>query len=91
MICFRQITRREVEHIVKMGLSPWQQVRYAYLVYHMGIDVFYEPNAVYITRQVVTNSKGQKVEVYHNANCFEDMSQLNVNFAPVLEAVDYHW
>lgn len=47
-----------------------EQVRYAYLTYHMGIDIFYEPNGVYVCRQVVTNSKGQKVEVYHNSMCF---------------------
>jgi hypothetical protein len=56
-----QITRKEVEHIVKMGLSPVEQVDYAYLVYNLGLDVFYHPNQVYIARQVVTNSKGQKV------------------------------
>ena len=86
-----QITRREVEHIVKLGFTPMEQVRYAYLVYHMGIDVFYQPNGVYIDRQVVTNSKGQKVEVFFNSMTWQDLSQLNVNFAPVLEAVDYHW
>lgn len=74
-----------------MGLTPMEQVRYAWLTYHMGLDVFYQPNGVYIARQVVTNSKGQKVEVFSNSMCFEDLSQLNVNFAPVLDAVDYHW
>ena len=44
-----------------MGLTPMDQVRYAYLVYHMGYDVFYRPNGVYVARQIVTNSKGQKV------------------------------
>ena len=53
-----------------MGLSPMEQVRMAYLTYHMGYDVFYEPNGVYVARQVVTNSKGQKVEVYSNSMCF---------------------
>ena len=38
-----------------------EQVRYAWLTYHMGIDIFYQPNGVYTARQVVTNSKGQKV------------------------------
>ena len=55
------ITRKEVEHIVKSGLTPYEQVRYAYLAYNFGLDVFYEPNGVYVARQVVTNSKGQKV------------------------------
>ena len=79
-----QISRKEVEHIVKLGLTPMEQVRYAYLAYHMGLDIFYQPNGVYIARQVVTNSKGQKVEVFFNSMTFEDLSQLNVNFAPVL-------
>ena len=61
-----------------------EQVRYAYLTYHMGLDINYQPNGVYVCRQVVTNSKGQKVEVFLNSMCFEDLSQLNVNFAPVL-------
>ena len=74
-----------------MGLTPMEQVSYAWLTYHMGLDIYYQPNGVYIARQVVTNSKGQKVEVFFNSLCFEDLSQLNVNFAPVLEAVDYHW
>ena len=74
-----------------MGLSPYEQVRLAYLTYHIGYDIFYAPNGVYVARQVVTNSKGQKVEVFWNSMCFEDLSVLNVNFAPVLEAVDYHW
>lgn len=67
-----------------MGLTPMEQVRFAWLTYHMGLDVFYQPNGVYVARQVVTNSKGQKVEVFFNSLCFEDLSQLNVNFAPVL-------
>jgi hypothetical protein len=74
-----------------MGFNPVEQVRYAYLTYHMGFDIFYTPNGVYAARQVVTNSKGQKVEVYWNALVFEDMALLNVNFAPILEVVDYHW
>lgn len=79
-----QITRKEVEHIVKLGLSPLEQVDYAYLAYTLGLDVFYMPNQVYLARQVVTNSKGQKVEVFWNSLAFEDMSLLNVGFAPIL-------
>ena len=41
-----------------------EQVDYAYLAYNNGIDVFFKPNQVYLVRQVLTNSKGQKVEVY---------------------------
>lgn len=80
-----------MEHIVKLGLTPLEQVDYAYLAYTLGLDVFYFPNQVYIARQVVTNSKGQKVEIYWNSFCFEDLSTLNVGFAPILETIDYHW
>ena len=38
------ITRKEAEHITKIGLNPAEQVDYAYLVYNLGLDVFYEPN-----------------------------------------------
>ena len=74
-----------------MGLTPLEQVDYAYLAYNLGLDVFYMPNQVYIARQVVTNSKGQKVEIFWNSLAFEDMALLNVGFAPILETVDYHW
>jgi hypothetical protein len=46
---------------------------------------------MFIARQVVTNSKGEKVEVLWNAHAYEDLSMLPVGFAPVLEVVDYHW
>ena len=72
-------------------MTPLEQVDYAYLAYDLGLDVFYFPNSVYLARQVVTNSKGQKVEIFWNSFCYEDMSILNVNFAPVLEPMDYHW
>jgi hypothetical protein len=44
-----------------------------------------------MARQVVTNSKGQKVEIMWNGMAFEDLSMLQVGFAPILENVDYHW
>ena len=46
---------------------------------------------MYVARQVVTNSKGEKVEVYWNSQVFEDLSLLCVGFAPVMEYIDYHW
>lgn len=67
---YMKITRREVEHIVKLGLTPIEQVDYAYLVYNLGLDVFYMTNQMYVARQVVTNSKGQKVEVLWNGQAF---------------------
>lgn len=74
-----------------MGLTPFEQLDYAYIAYNLGLDVFYSPNQVYLARQVVTNSKGQKVEIFWNSMCFEDMSTLQVGFAPILESIDYHW
>jgi len=85
------ITRKEAEHITRLGLTPDEEVDYAYLAYNLGLDVFYVGNQIYTTRQVVTNSKGEKVEVYWNAQVFEDLAYLNVGFAPVMEHVDYHW
>lgn len=80
-----------MEHIVKLGLTPIEQVDYAYLAYNIGLDVFYMTNQMYVARQVVTNSKGQKVEVLWNGQAFEDLSTLSVGFAPILENIDYHW
>ena len=31
------------------------------------------------------------MEVYWNTQAFEDLSMLNVGFAPIMENVDYHW
>ena len=31
------------------------------------------------------------MEVYWNAQVFEDLAYLNVGFAPTMEHVDYHW
>lgn len=76
---------------MKLGLSPPEQVDYAYLVYNLGLDVFYMANGMYLARQVVTNSKGQKVEIFWNTFCWEDLSTLNVNFSPIYENMDYHW
>lgn len=44
------ITRKEVEKILTMGFSPPEQVDFAYLVYNLGLDVFYEGNMVYVAR-----------------------------------------
>lgn len=38
------ITRKEVEFIVKLGLTPEEQVDFSYLVYNLGLDVFYFAN-----------------------------------------------
>ena len=38
------ISRKEVEFIVKLGLTPEEQVDFSYLVYTLGLDVFYFAN-----------------------------------------------
>lgn len=85
------LTRKEAEHIVKLGLNPDEQVDFAYIAKNIGLDVFYFANGAYSGRQVVTNSKGEKVEVYISAMQFEDMSQVSVTHAPTLHYVDYTW
>lgn len=40
---------------------------------------------------MVTNSKGEKVEILWNVQVLEDLAKLPVGFAPVSEMVDYHW
>jgi len=48
------ITRKEAEQITTLGLTPDEEVDFAYLTYNLGIDVFYPPNQMYVIRQVVT-------------------------------------
>ena len=38
------ITRKECEHIIKLGLNPDEQVDFAYIAYTTGLDVFYLTN-----------------------------------------------
>lgn len=38
------ITRKECEQIQKLGLTPDEQVDFAYLAKNMGLDVFYLSN-----------------------------------------------
>jgi hypothetical protein len=48
------LTRKEAIKIQSLGLSPFEELDYAYLVVNNGIDVFYESNNGYLFRQVVT-------------------------------------
>jgi hypothetical protein len=48
------ITRKEAEHITKLGLNPDEQVDFAYIAFNIGLDVFYLTNQVFVARQVVT-------------------------------------
>ncbi len=85
------ITRKEAEHITTLGLNPDEEVDYAYIAFNLGLDVFYVTNSVYVARQVQTNSKGEKCEIYWNSQSFEDISTVNVGHAPTLGFADYHW
>ena len=44
------ITRKEAEHITTLGLSPNEEIDYAYIAYNTGLDIFYPTNSVYIAR-----------------------------------------
>ena len=46
---------------------------------------------MYVARQVVTNSKGQKVEIYWNHQSYEDLTLVPVEQAPNPEQTDVHW
>ena len=72
------LTRKEAEWITKLGLSPQEQIDFAYIAYNIGLDVFYFSNQMFVARQVVTNSKGEKVEVLWNSQAYEDITLLNV-------------
>ena len=48
------LTRKEALKIQSIGLAPWEEIDYAYLVVNNGIDVFYQSNNSYLIRQVVT-------------------------------------
>ena len=67
------ITHREVLRIQQMGLTPDEEVDFAYIVVNLGIDVFYEANQAYVCRQVVTNSKSEKVEVLWPSGTYDEM------------------
>lgn len=48
------ITRKEAEFITRLGLSPDEEVDFAYIAYNIGLDIFYLTNQMYVARQVVT-------------------------------------
>lgn len=48
------LTRKEALKIHTFGLSPHEELDFAYLVVNNGIDVFYQSNNSYLYRQVVT-------------------------------------
>ena len=85
------ITRKEAVHITRLGLTPDEEVDFAYIAYNIGLDVYYKPNNIYVARQVITNSKGEKTEVYWNAQAYEDLAFVPVGNAPIMEMMDYTW
>lgn len=44
------LTRREGLKIQQLGLTPDEEVHFAYLVVNNGLDVFYEANQAYVAR-----------------------------------------
>jgi hypothetical protein len=44
------ITRKEAEFITTLGLNPDEEIDYAYIAKNIGLDIFYEPNAIYLAR-----------------------------------------
>lgn len=85
------LTRREALRIQQMGLTPNEEIDFAYLVVNLGIDVFYEANQAYVCRQVVTNSKGEKVEVLWPAATYDEMTMMSFGNAPIWEMHENPW
>ncbi len=56
-----------------------------------GIDVFYEANQAYVLRQVVTNSKGEKVEVLWPSSTYDEMTSMVFGNAPIWEIHENPW
>jgi len=85
------LTRKEAEQITSIGLTPDEEADYAYMTVNMGIDVFYPANTGYIARQVVTNSKGEKVEcLFPWMNDYEPL-YVPVDNSPTLEMLENHY
>jgi len=79
------LTRKEALRIQQLGFTPEEEVDFAYLVVNNGIDVFYEGNQAYFARQVVTNSKGEKVEVLWPSGTYDEMTMMVFGNAPIWE------
>lgn len=85
------LTRQDAEYITRLGLNPDEEVDFAYIAHNIGLDIRYASNGVFLARQVVTNSKGEKVEVYWNSMNIEELALVNVNHAPVVPHIDNNW
>lgn len=85
------LTRREALRIQQLGLAPDEEVDFGYLTVNMGLDVFYEANQAYVMRQVVTNSKGEKVEILFPSGTYDEMTQMTYGNAPIWEMHEHPW
>ena len=75
------ITREEAEYVRTLGLTPDDEIEIAYWYKNIGLDMYYPLNNTYVARQVVTNSKGEKVEVLWPFSSWEDAGELSVDTA----------
>ena len=85
------LTRKEALRIQQLGLTPDEEVDFAYLVVNNGVDVFYEGNQAYFARQVVTNSKGEKVEILWPSATYDEMTMMVFGNAPIWEMHENPW
>lgn len=85
------LTRKEGLRVQQLGLNPEEEVDFAYLTVNLGIDVFYVPNQAYILRQVVSNSKGEKVEILWPAATYDEMTQMTFGDAELWEHHETAW
>lgn len=44
------ITRKEAEHIITLGLTPDEEIDFAYIAHNIGLDIYYPANSVYFAR-----------------------------------------
>lgn len=85
------LTRKEALRIQQLGLTPEEEVDFAYITVNNGIDVFYEGNQAYFARQVVTNSKGEKVEVLWPSGTYDEMTQMSFGNAVIWDMHENPW
>lgn len=85
------LTRREALRIQQLGFTPDEEIDFAYIAVNNGLDVFYTPNQAYVARQVVSNSKGEKVEVLWPSATYDEMTMMVFGNAPVWEMHEIPW
>lgn len=44
------LSRKDAEHITKLGLNPDEEVDFAYLSHNIGLDIYYPLNNCYMGR-----------------------------------------